>query len=284
MENSPPLLPVGYSTFRQIRDERRVYVDKTRYLPWLKRHGKVIFLARPRRFGKSLTVSTLDSFHSGERELFRGLAAERSMDSPGFVPRPVIHLDMSAPSGADSKATLESNIADQLLLQARRHGVSLRGADSANVFLNLMVDVQEASSQNVVLLVDEYDAPVIKVIQDPGLSGIKDLLRDTRSVMSNFYAKIKAADKYLELVFITGVTKFSRMGVFSTLNNMTDISLLPEFAGIVGFTQGELEKNFRPFVARTADALGLGEDVLLDRMRDYYDGFSFDGETRLYNP
>ncbi|MDR1110492.1 MAG: ATP-binding protein [Deltaproteobacteria bacterium] len=284
MENSTPLLPLGMNTFEEFREKKSLYVDKTSYLPALRGYGKVIFLSRPRRFGKSLTVSTLDSFYSGEKELFEGLAAEKFMDSPGFVPRPVIHLDMSAPSGADSKATLESNIADQLLLQARRHGVALRGANSASVFLNLMVDIQEASSQKVVLLIDEYDAPVIKVIQTPGLSEIKDLLKGTRAVMSDFYGKVKAADKYLEFVFITGVTKFSRMGVFSTLNNLKDISLLPEFAGIVGFTQEELENSFRPFVRRMADALDLRENVLLDKIRDYYDGFSFDGETRVYNP
>jgi hypothetical protein len=133
-------------------------------------------------------------------------------------------------------------------------------------------------------LIDEYDAPVIKVIQTPGLSRIKDLLEDTRGVMSNFYSKIKSADDYLDLVFITGVTKFSLMGVFSTLNNLTDISLLPEFAAIAGFTQEELENSFRPFIGRTADALNLEENALLDKIRDYYDGFSFDGETRLYNP
>jgi hypothetical protein len=102
--------------------------------------------------------------------------------------------------------------------------------------------------------------------------------------MSDFYSKIKTADDYLEFVFITGVTKFSRMGVFSTLNNLTDISLLPEFAGVVGFTQEELEKYFKPFIGRTADTLCLKENVLLDKIRDYYDGYSFDGETRLYNP
>ncbi|MDR1109594.1 MAG: ATP-binding protein, partial [Deltaproteobacteria bacterium] len=184
----------------------------------------------------------------------------------------------------DSKTKLEAKITKELLVNAKRHDVSPQGVDSADLFLSLIRDINESCSQKVVLLIDEYDAPVIKVIQDPGLSGIADLLRDTRSVMSDFYGKIKSADEHLELVFITGVTKFSRMGVFSTLNNITDISLLPEFAAIVGFTQEELERYFKPFVRRTADSLDLGENVLLDKIRDYYDGFSFDGETRLYNP
>ncbi|MDR1111532.1 MAG: ATP-binding protein [Deltaproteobacteria bacterium] len=272
------------NTFEEFRDKRTVYVDKTSYLPTLRKYGKVIFLSRPRRFGKSLTVSTLDSFYSGEKDLFKGLAAEQFMDSPDFAPRPVIHLDMSAPSGADNQELLTEKIIEELGRNAERHEVPPRGTDASGVFSNLIRDVQKAYSQKVVLLIDEYDAPVIKVIQDPRLSGIADLLRDTRSVMSDFYGKIKSADKYLEFVFITGVTKFSRMGVFSSLNNITDISLSPEFAGIVGFTHEELENNFKPFVRRMADTLDLRENVLLDQVRDYYDGFSFDGETRLYNP
>jgi hypothetical protein len=148
----------------------------------------------------------------------------------------------------------------------------------------LIEDVSERYSQKVVLLIDEYDAPVIRVIQDPGLSKVEDLLLDTRRVMSDFYGKIKSADENLEFVFITGVTKFSRMGVFSTLNNLKDISLKPEFAAFMGYTQEELETNFVPFIRRTANRLGLDDSELLRRIQDYYDGFSFDGETRLYNP
>jgi hypothetical protein len=148
----------------------------------------------------------------------------------------------------------------------------------------LIEDVSERYSQKVVLLIDEYDAPVIRVIQDPGLSKVEDLLLDTRRVMSDFYGKIKSADEYLEFVFITGVTKFSRMGVFSTLNNLKDISLRPEFAAFMGYSQEELETNFGPFIRRTASRFGLDDSELLRRIQDYYDGFSFDGETRLYNP
>jgi hypothetical protein len=284
MESSLPLLPVGYSVFKEIRDKGRLYVDKTMYLPELEKVGKVVFCARPRRFGKSLTVSTLQSFYSGDKELFGGLAAERFMGSPDFFPRPVIHLDMSDPSGADNKELLKEKIMEGLSRNAERHGVPPRGTDASGVFSNLIRDIQKAHSQKVVLLIDEYDAPVIKVIQDPGLSEINDLLKKTRTVMSDFYAKIKSADEYLEFVFITGVTKFSRMGVFSTLNNLKDISLRPEFAAFMGYSQEELETNFGPFIRQMAIKLGLDESDLLRRIQDYYDGFSFDGETRLYNP
>ncbi|MDR1111640.1 MAG: AAA family ATPase, partial [Deltaproteobacteria bacterium] len=284
MANGLPLLKTGTSSFRKIRAEHRLYVDKTMYIPELINKGDVIFLSRPRRFGKSLTVSTLDSFFTGEKDLFRGLAAEKFMKSQEFVPKPVINLVMSRPSGSDSKEKLENGILTELRLNAKRYGVSLRGSDPADAFLELIREIKEVCSKNAVLLIDEYDAPVIKIVQNPGLSKIKDLLEDTRTVMSNFYSKIKDEDANLDFVFITGVTKFSRMGVFSTLNNIKDISLLPEFAALAGFTQEELENNFKPFIGRTADALDLGENVLLDKIRDYYDGFSFDGETRLYNP
>ncbi|MDR1110933.1 MAG: ATP-binding protein [Deltaproteobacteria bacterium] len=284
MENDLPLLPVGTSIFKKIRDDGKAYVDKTQYLPELKKYGEVIFLSRPRRFGKSLTVSTLDSFYSGEKKLFEGLAIQEYMNSPGFASKPVIRLDMSAPSWAVSKEKLEAKIIKELKKSAKRHNVSLQEGDSADIFLSLIEDIQASYSQKVVLLIDEYDAPVIKTIQDPVLSKIKNLIEDTRSIMSNFYSKVKSADEYLDFVFITGVTKFSRMGVFSTLNNLTDISLLPEFASFIGFTHEELELNFKPFIKRTADRLCLKETELLDKIKAYYDGFSFDGETKLYNP
>ena len=152
------------------------------------------------------------------------------------------------------------------------------------MFSCLVEDVSKAYSEKVVLLVDEYDAPVIKVVQTPGLSKIEDLFEDTRTVMSNFYSKIKDLDEELHFVFITVVTKFSKMGVFSTLNNLTDISLLPEFASFIGFTHEELVENFKPFIAMVAGRHGLSETETLDKIRDYYDGFYFDGLTRLYNP
>jgi hypothetical protein len=135
----------------------------------------------------------------------------------------------------------------------------------------------------VVVLIDEYDSPVISVIQREK-SAYAEQLDDTRNVMRSFYSRIKTADEHIESAFITGLTKFSRMGVFSTLNNLVDLSLEPEFGAFMGYTQEELENNFRGFTARTANELGMSENELLGEIRDYYDGFSFDGKTRLYNP
>jgi hypothetical protein len=151
MESRPPLLPMGQSEFERIRNEGRVYVDKTMYIPLLKDYSNVVFLARPRRFGKSLAVSTLDSFYSGEVDLFKGLAAERLMRAPSFAPRPVIRLDMSGPSGSESKKGLEESIAMELEENAQRHGVELRGSVLASTFVNLVRDVKKAKSQDAVL-------------------------------------------------------------------------------------------------------------------------------------
>ncbi|MDR0620936.1 MAG: AAA family ATPase, partial [Deltaproteobacteria bacterium] len=285
MDGKLPLLPLGTSEFKKIRVKGRKYVDKTKYIPLLKEYGDVLFFARPRRFGKSLAISTMDSFFSGDKDLFKGLAAEEIMNSPDFVPRPVIRLTMSAPSGSKSADILEKNIIFALTKIADRHEVTPRGVDAADTFWNLIRDVKKANkNNNVVLLIDEYDAPVIKVIQDPGLSKIGGLLEDTRTVVSNFYSKIKDLDEDLDFVFITGVTKFSRMGVFSALNNLKDISLLPGLASFVGFTQEELENNFRPFIRQTAEKFQLSEPELLAKIQEYYNGFSFDGKMRLYNP
>ncbi|MDR0620541.1 MAG: AAA family ATPase [Deltaproteobacteria bacterium] len=279
------IFPVGTSVFKDIRVNKQKYVDKTMYIPLLKEYGKILFFARPRRFGKSLAISTMDSYFSGDKDLFKGLAVEEILNSPDFVPRPVIRLLMSTPSGADSKVELQNNIIEELTANAERHKVTPRGTNAASVFVNLIRDVSKANSnKKVVLLIDEYDAPVIMVIQAPALSKIEGLLEDTREVMSNFYRKIKDLDDYLDFVFIAGVTKFSRMGVFSALNNLKDISLLPEFASFVGFTQEELENNFRPFIKQTADKFQLSEPELLAKTQEYYNGFSFDGKTRLYNP
>jgi hypothetical protein len=269
---------MGIQTFEELRERNALYVDKTGYLPGLGDRGKVVFCARPRRFGKSLTVSTLDAFYTGKKELFQGLAVEGRLNSPDFTPRPVIHLDMSAVAGSVDRKILEARIIKQLAFVARRHKVALNGADSADVFLTLLRDISEACSEKPVLLVDEYDAPVLDAL------GKADLLAETREVMRDFYRQIKVAGASLHFTFITGISKFSRMGVFSSLNNIMDISLDSEYGAFMGYTQEELEANFGPHIEAAARALGMGEGELLDAVRERYDGFSFDGETRLYNP
>ncbi|MDR1164513.1 MAG: ATP-binding protein [Deltaproteobacteria bacterium] len=278
-----PELPVGMQTFEELRRRNAIYVDKTNYFPLLSRGRKVAFCARPRRFGKSLTVSALDAFHSGRKELFKGLAAEKFMNSPEFAPKPVIHLDMSEADDCESLDDLKESLMSCLEVNAARHKISLRGARPAIIFSNLLKDVRSTSTQGVVLLIDEYDTPVISLIQRQLLYDRRQV-EQTRIAMRSFYSKIKSNDSSLDFVFITGVSKFSRMGVFSTLNNLEDISNDAEFAAFMGLTEEELESDFTLYVKDTAEGLKIEEAELLNRIRDYYDGFSFDGETRVYNP
>jgi hypothetical protein len=278
-----PEIQAGLFEFSEIRETNVLYVDKTGYIPLLKKRGKIIFLARPRRFGKSLTVSTLEAFYSGRRDLFAGLEAEEYLNAPDFQPKPVIRLDMS-------KLTLEnldifkSGLVDKLAYNAKQGKVPLRGMGANNNLSNLIEDLHEAASQPVVLLIDEYDSPRITLQQKrPELWNI-GLIEGVRDFLQDFYKIIKGSEKHLHFTFITGVTKFSRMSVFSVLNNLEDISLDSDFGAIVGFTQEELDANFAPHVEAAAGELGLESPQLSRMIRDYYDGFSFDGETLLYNP
>ncbi|MDR1041870.1 MAG: AAA family ATPase [Deltaproteobacteria bacterium] len=284
MTQELPPLPVGKTIFENLRLKKFLYIDKTMYLPMLQNAGQFVFCARPRRFGKSLTVHTLDAFYSGKAELFRGLAAEEHIGSPAFVPRPVIRLDMSGPADSDSKAILEERLTDQLKDNAERHGVSLRGSDSVGAFFFLIKDVHKTSGQTVVILIDEYDAPIIKLIERDPLVYDELLLAETRKVIRDFYSKIKFSEEHIEFAFITGVTKFSGMGLFSLLNNLLDISINPDFGAFMGYTQEEVACNFAPFIRSIATAHRKSDEELLGAIRDYYDGFSFDGKTMLYCP
>ncbi|MDR1110559.1 MAG: ATP-binding protein [Deltaproteobacteria bacterium] len=284
MTQDLPTLPIGTQDFEGLRLEKEVYVDKTMYLPMLRKAGRIVFCSRPRRFGKTLTVTTLDAFYSGRKDLFLGLAAEKYMDSPGFATRPVIHLDMNRVAGSGDIGLLTKRIQIMLESNAARHDVKLEGVDCYSNFFSLMQNVSQPPTKKAVLLIDEYDAPVISLVQRGELLRDDRLVQETRETMRNLYSQIKSAEKSLELAFITAVTKFSRMGVFSTLNNLVDISLRPEFAAFMGLTQEELERYFSHHVRKTARERGVGESELLGQIREYYHGFSFDGKTRLYNP
>jgi hypothetical protein len=178
---------------------------------------------------------------------------------------------------------LEEALRSCLEDNAERHKIPLRGNRCSTVFSNLLKDVSRTASQRIVLLIDEYDAPVISLIQRE-LTYDPKLAEQARNFMRSFYSEIKASDENLDFVFITGISKFSGMGVFSALNNLVDISTEPEFAAFMGLTQEELEVNFAPYIKETARKLRMGEKELLTHIRDYYDGFSFDGMTRVYNP
>jgi hypothetical protein len=172
----------------------------------------------------------------------------------------------------------------RLAVNAKRHKVSLTEADSADAFLCLLEGVHSSTGKKAVLLIDEYDSPIIKLVERERPAYDERLLVKTRVVIREFYSKIKSAEEHIEFAFITGVTKFSRMGMFFLLNNLNDISIRPEFASFMGYSQKELEDNFAPFILNIVGKRGKSEKDLLDAIRDYYDGFSFDGKTMLYCP
>ncbi|MDR1314662.1 MAG: ATP-binding protein [Deltaproteobacteria bacterium] len=284
MTQDLPVLPLGLADFEDLREKHAVYVDKTKYITELEKAGKFIFCARPRRFGKSLTVHMLDAFYSGRKDLFQGLVAGKYTCSPNFVVCPVIRLDMSAVAGSDSKENLQDEIMGLLEIVAKRHQVSVRSSNYAKAFSSIIQDVHEESGQKTVLLLDEYDAPVIDIIGRDKFTSDQKLLSDTRNVMQEFYTRIKVEEEHIKFAFITGVTKFSRIGVFSKLNNLLDISLFPDFSAFMGYTHEELKTYFAPFITRTALELNMSEEGLLNKLKEYYDGFSFDGESEVYNP
>jgi hypothetical protein len=277
-------LPYGVQTFAKLRGEDMIYVDKTRFLLDLIRLRGTVFCARPRRFGKSLTVSTLEAFFSGRKDLFRGLAAEEYLNSPDFRPRPVIHLDMSAVAGSPGREILDAKIRNLLKSESKKHGVPFEGVDASDAFRSLLENITLTVGEKAVLLIDEYDAPVLAIAQKAKPFRDEQLLDQTRDVMRSFYSQIKASEKYIDFTFITGVSKFSRMGVFSSLNNINDISLSPDYAAFMGYTHEELEENFSPFIERVAEKFGVTQEEMLEQIRAHYNGFSFDGETLLYNP
>ncbi|MDR1051540.1 MAG: ATP-binding protein, partial [Deltaproteobacteria bacterium] len=278
-----PKIESGLQEFEEIRNTKKLYVDKTAYLPMLREHGKIIFLARPRRFGKSLTISTLEAFFSGRKDLFVGLKAEEYLNSADFTPRPVIRLDMSLLS-TQTPDSLQESLVVQLGEIASSYEIPLTGKSPSGIFQRLISDLNKAASRQVVVLIDEYDAPIIKLSQRNNQNKNDDMIESFRGFFQEFYQVVKGMEKKLHFTFITGVTKFSRTSVFSVLNNLNDISLEPKFGAIVGFTHEELASNFAPHIEAAAKELGMTDRQLTDKIREYYDGFSFDGETRLYNP
>ena len=281
MENKRLKLPIGIHTFDEIRDEGYVYVDKTKYLVDMIDTGKIYFLARPRRFGKSLTVSAFNALFSGKKELFKGLYAEEFLNRPDFQPCPVIRMDMSKVITNRGIDEIENTISKQVKTIARKLGVSLSDSNlPGSLFEDLIVNTAEKYDKKVVILVDEYDKPYTDFVNDT------DMAEKVRDALRNCYIHIKANDEYVRFVFITGISKFTRFGVFSTLNTPLDISMSPKYAGICGYTEEEIIRYFPDYLDETATSMQISTPELMDKMRYYYNGFSFDSntDTRLYNP
>lgn len=269
-------LPIGVQDFVQLRRNNLLYVDKTARLLELIKNGCRYFLSRPRRFGKSLTLSTLDAMFCGRKDLFIDLAAEQWVAKQSESPSPVLRFDMSMLSSISSTG-VEQAIVEMISRTARKRNVALYSQSMTGTLIDLIEEVY-AVNGHVVVLIDEYDKPILD-----NLSSLKQA-DEMREVLRSFYTVLKSCDEYLRFVLITGISKFSKMGVFSAMNNLEDISMDKRFGDLAGYTQNELEHYFADWLNAIAEKMNISRDELLVRLKDYYDGFSFDGHTRLYNP
>jgi hypothetical protein len=281
MESKRLKLPTGIQTFEKLREDNCVYVDKTKYLVKLIDDGSVYFLSRPRRFGKSLTISTFDALFSGKKELFKGLYAEEFLNRAEFKSHPVIRLDMSNISTCYGFDEIESSLRFNTLSVAKRIDVDIsENIQSNEMFAQLIVNAARKYDSKVVLLIDEYDKPFTDFIDDPVMA------EKVRHLLRNYYSRIKANDEHIRFIFITGISKYTKMGIFSTLNNLIDISPLEQYGEICGYSENEITKYFPEYLDDTAQKFGITTGELVEKMRYYYNGFCFDvgGKHRLYNP
>ncbi len=268
--------PIGIQTFSKIIEEGYAYVDKTAYIKPLVSQGQYIFLSRPRRFGKSLLMSTLESYFKGERELFKGLAAD-SMDLD-WTPYPVLRFDFNAEDYSNEEG-LNWILNLHLRRYERRYGIKDIVDSPAGRFAELIERVTEMTGRQVVILIDEYDKPLVDIQEYP------DLLEKNRRILKSFYSNMKSLDTYIRFVFITGVARFTKVSIFSDLNNLQDISMQNEFADICGWTEKELTDTFRPGIEALAEEREEDYDKTLVTLRNYYDGYMFAAKgSRLYNP
>ena len=271
-------LPIGLQDFETLRRENMLYVDKTERLLELVTKGRRYFLSRPRRFGKSLTLSTLEAMFSGQAELFKGLSAEKWVNEQSKNPFPVVRFDMSGlrpySSGKELNEAIIKGLQDFALLNNLEISIEATGSGT---LLQIIYHLYKTHGQ-VVILIDEYDKPI--------LDNLTDLKKanEMREVLRSFYLILKSSDKYLRFVMLTGISKFSKVGVFSALNNLEDISMDERYGDIVGYTQSELNNYFNGWIDNASERMNLTHEELLERLKDYYDGFSFDGVTRIYNP
>lgn len=256
-------LPIGIETFSEIIQGNYYYIDKTEVLFQLTDSGKYYILSRPRRFGKSLFLDTLQEAFSGNQELFRGLYLERHWD--WSVWHPVIKIDFG---GGVHKvhSVLEQYIREILNEKARMESIPLQNETLSGIFRELILGLESKYSKKVVVLVDEYDKPILDNITET------DRAREMRDILRNFYSVIKTSDAHIKFVFITGVSKFSKVNLFSGLNNIVDITLYPEYSSICGYTDLEL------IVFQESM-----EDVNREELKSWYNGYNFLGE-KVYNP
>lgn len=272
------LYPLGIQTFERIRKEDRLYIDKTEYIYRMTHSDSVYcFLSRPRRFGKSLLVTTLKSYFEGKKDLFKGLAIEKLEKE--WTEYPVLHFDMSGGKHME-KEQLERYLCFIIEENEHKYGIVNSGLSDPNVRLNALINsIYAKTGKQIVVLIDEYDAPMLDVAhEDKQL----DILRN---IMRNFYSPLKKCESLLRFVFLTGITKFSQVSIFSELNNITNISMDEEYAGICGITEDEMLAQMYEDIDMLAKTQDLTREATVSKLKEYYDGYHFSKVSPdIFNP
>lgn len=269
--------PVGIQTFSRIRQEGYVYVDKTDLVWQLAHYATYVFMSRPRRFGKSLLTSTLESYFRGERELFEGLKImELEQDWEQY---PVLHLDLSTAKGQDNAQALREQLIFLLDDYVEKYGRKKGAQTPGSLLSDLIKRAYTQTGKQVAVIIDEYDAPLLEVLHEDTMLG------DMRKVMQEFYTPLKANEKYIKFCFITGITKFSQLSIFSTINNLTNVTMDTMFSAICGITEHELSTTLRVDIERLADLNDMTFEEMHARLKLRYDGYHFTKSSPdIYNP
>lgn len=268
--------PVGIQSFEKIIEGGYAYVDKTRVIAQLINEGQYIFLSRPRRFGKSLLLSTIHSYFDGRRDLFKGLDID-GMDMD-WTPRPVVHFDLNSEDFSQENG-LESLLGRLLAEYEEKFGIKDISDTLSGRFSQLIRRITETTGHKVVILVDEYDKPLLDLEENP------NLYDKNQRVLKSFFSNLKSMDAHIRFAMLTGVARFSKVSIFSDLNNLNDISMDNAYSDICGWTEKELLDNFRPGIESLAKEHKEDFATTLSALRDYYDGYLFTSKgTRIYNP
>ena len=279
-------VPIGIQSFEKMRNDKYLYVDKTKYVYNLVCTSSPYFLSRPRRFGKSLFLSTLKAYFLGQKELFKGLYLEKAEEKRAEIEKteawaeyPVLYMDFNI-GRYDEPHSLKTHLNIVLSQFEERYGANKQEEEPVQRFAGIVQRAYEKTGKQVVILVDEYDKPLLQTM------GVNEVLNEEfRNTLKAFYSVTKTCDQYIRFAFLTGVTKFSKVSIFSDLNNLQDISMLNDYAEICGLTQAEIEKTFKPEIERLAKNTKNSYDKMLEELKKRYDGYKFSvlGES-VYNP
>ncbi|MDE7346277.1 MAG: ATP-binding protein [Muribaculaceae bacterium] len=271
------IYPIGIQSFQKIIEEGYTYVDKTFFVAKLVKETQYVFLSRPRRFGKSLLLSTIHAYFDGRRDLFKGLAIDK-MDMD-WTPRPVLHFDLNT-GKYDQPEGLLNRLSASLTTYEGRFGIlPSMESDPALRFENLINGIHQDTGKKVVILVDEYDKPLLGIEENP------ELYEKNQRMLKGFFSNLKSMDDHIEFAMLTGVARFSKVSIFSDLNNLDDISMESGYANICGWTEAELTDNFEFGIRELAKFRAEEVSLTIKELREYYDGYLFaPNGSRLYNP